>query len=377
MNLHKRFLGFLLCIIIALVVVGLGLPHQLSEATTPHQDNDLVEHGEYLANILRCTTCHTPNLEEYSAEELNEEQTRVLALFPREALNRELWLAGGRTFNFGPAGSVTASNLTAHETGLLDWTDEEIKATLQTGVSRDGRRMHGIMPTYNGLADSDLDALVAYMRTVEPIENAVANDLEVGAPPAEVPAEPIISPDASADLAARGVYLVDNMGCSGCHTPTDPETRRPIDGKYLAGRDPFERDFGTVYAGNITPHEETGIGTWTDAEIKRAMNAGVRIDGRRLSLMPWQDYSFLSPDDLDALVYFLVNEVDAVENSIPQTSLADPYVEIVTDQINGSDSDDEDDRSNLGIAVVGGLLVLLIGSAIAVMRQRQQDDKSD
>ncbi len=370
MSLQRRFLGLLLCVFIALVIIG--LPHQSSEATPPSQYDDPVEQGEYLANILRCVSCHTPALAEYEAEELTEEQIRVLALFPRESLNRDMLMAGGRIFNFGPSGSVTASNLTSDATGLADWTDAEIKETLQTGVTREGRRMHGIMRAYNELADSDLDALIAYMRSLEPIENEVVNDLEVGAPPAEAPEEPIIAPDATEDMAARGAYLINNMGCSGCHTPTDPETRRPLPDMYLAGRDPFERDFGTVYAGNITPHEETGIGTWTDAEIKRAINTGVRIDGRRLSLMPWQDYSFLVAEDLDAIVYYLTNEVDAVENSIPQTSLDEPYIEIVGDQADDADSDDDDD-SNIGVAIVGGLLILLIGGAIGFLKYRKQD----
>lgn len=371
MSLQRRFLGLLLCVFIAFVIIG--LPFQSSEATPPSQYDDPIEQGEYLANILRCISCHTPDMAEYNAEELTEEQIRVLALFPREALNRDFLMAGGRVFNFGPSGSVIASNLTPDATGLADWTDAEIKEAMQTGVTREGRRMHGIMPTLDELADSDLDALIAYMRSLEPIENEVINDLEVGSPPAEVPAEPVVAPNATEDMVGRGAYLIDNMGCSGCHTPTDPETRRPLPDMYLAGRDPFERDFGTVYAGNITPHTETGIGTWSDAELKRAMISGVRIDGRRLSLMPWQDYSFLATEDLDAIVYYLTNEVDAVENSIPQTSLAEPYIEIVGDTAEDAD-DDDNDNSNIGVAIIGGLLVLLIGGAVGFLKFRKKDD---
>lgn len=379
MSLQRRFLGLGILLFLGVMLVAIGLPHQSTEATPPLQSDDPVEQGEYLANIFRCASCHTPNLAEYDAEELTEDQTRVLALFPREALNRDMWMAGGRTFNFGPAGSVTSSNLTSdEETGLGSWTDEELKATLQTGVTPSGRRMHGIMPTLNGLADSDVDALIAYLRSLDAVSNEVVNELEVGSPPAEVPEETIVAPDAVSDPAERGKYLVDNMACSGCHTPTDPETRRPLPDMYLAGRDPFEQSYGTVYAGNITPHEETGIGTWSDGEIKRALNAGVRIDGRRLSFMPWQDYSFLSADDLDAMVFFLINEVDSVENSIPQTSLAEPYIEIVdvggNSATSDDDTDDDNNNRNIGFAVVAGILVLLIGGAVTVLMQRRKDD---
>ena len=88
----------LLCVFSALVFAG--LPHQPNEATPAGQYDDPVEQGEYLVNIFRCVTCHPPNLAEYAAEELTKEQTRVLALFPHEALNREMWMAGERAFSF-------------------------------------------------------------------------------------------------------------------------------------------------------------------------------------------------------------------------------------------------------------------------------------
>lgn len=361
---------------LALLIIG-GLLLLLSAALwTPaaqgqplRQENaDLVAQGEYIANITRCISCHTPQKEEYTAETLTEEQTRTLALFPREALNTDLWMAGGTVYNFGPSGSVTASNITPdEETGIGRWTDEELKNTLITGVRPDGRRMHTIMPTLQRMADSDVDAVIAYLRSLEPIRNEIVNTLEVTTPPAEPPAEPIIAPD-PADQSARGEYLVTITNCSGCHTPTDPETRRPIMEKFLAGRDPFERDYGTVYAGNITPHEETGIGTWTDEQIARALVEGVRIDGRRLSLMPWQDLSVLTEADTAAMVHYLTNDVTPVENSIPATDLAEPYRVFVGDEASAA----EEEESNTALLVGAGVgLVIVLAVGIFLLTRRK------
>lgn len=363
-------------LVMALIVLGLGLimlnagaPN--AAANPPGQFDDLVRQGEYIANIARCVSCHTPSLAQYDAdlnEDYGEEEIRTGALFARDTLDTDMWMAGGGVFSFGPAGSVVASNLTPHETGLGDWTDEEIITAIQTGVSRDGRRMHPIMPSMNTMAQSDLDALVAYLRSLEPIENETVNELEVTTPPAETPEEPIEAP-ASSDQAERGAYLVDLTNCSGCHTPSDPETRRPIEDKYLAGRQPFERDYGVVYAGNITPHDDTGLGEWTEEDFKRAITQGVRIDGRRLGLMPWQDYSNLTAEDLEALIFYLTDVVEPVDNLIPATALEDPYVVFVDDVGEESDDDDEEDLS-FAVAIIGGLLIIAIGGAILFMRRR-------
>ena len=57
---------------------------------------------------------------------------------------------------------------------------------------------------------------------------------------------------------------------------------------------------------NITPDPESGIGKWSDAELKRAITAGIRADGTRLTrTMPFDWYAKIAPADLDALVAYL------------------------------------------------------------------------
>ena len=91
-------------------------------------DEDMLAHGEYLAQIARCVACHTPQLEEFAAEELEIEQGVTLSLRGNDALDLEdNYLAGGRTFNLGPAGTFITGNLTPdEENGIGAWTDEEL-----------------------------------------------------------------------------------------------------------------------------------------------------------------------------------------------------------------------------------------------------------
>lgn len=74
----------------------------------------------------------------------------------------------------GPFGAVTVRNITSHPTaGIGTWTDAEIKRALTQGVSRDGRSFKPPMARhvfYSRMTPDDLDALVAYLRTLPPLE---------------------------------------------------------------------------------------------------------------------------------------------------------------------------------------------------------------
>src|SRR6202163_700044 len=65
-----------------------------------------------------------------------------------------------------------------------------------------------------------------------------------------------------ADIVARGEYLARAGNCFTCHTVRE--------GKMLAGGVPFRLPFGTIYSTNLTPDQETGIGTWTDDDFVKA-----------------------------------------------------------------------------------------------------------
>lgn len=86
-------------------------------------------------------------------------------------------LAGGLRMQLSPFGVYPTGNLTSDkETGLGNWTDEEIKRAITKGILRDGTRMLPFpmdWASFSTLPASDIDAIVAYLRTVPPVRNAV------------------------------------------------------------------------------------------------------------------------------------------------------------------------------------------------------------
>lgn len=125
----------------------------------------------------------------------------------------------------------------------------------------------------------------------------------------------------------RGRYVYTLAACDSCHSPSD-ETRqfRPVieamrgSGQLLD----FEGLPGRVYARNITPDLETGLGKWSDGEKIRAIREGISRDGHALfPMMPYGNYRHMSDDDVEALVAYL-NTLKPVRNPLPATELDFP-----------------------------------------------------
>jgi hypothetical protein len=133
---------------------------------------------------------------------------------------------------------------------------------------------------------------------------------------------------------ARGEYLVNLLGCARCHTEgyllgdglIGPELAGSQIGIAYAGADDELRP-GLVFAGNLTPDKETGLGAWTRRDIMRALTTGVGVDGhQRLPVMPWPNYGALSDRDLGAIADYL-KSIPAVRRPIPDTTVpGDPVV---------------------------------------------------
>ena len=164
-------------------------------------------------------------------------------------------------------------------------------------------------PFFRDMSDSDVRAIVAYMRTIEPISNVVPAS-EYGIPLPDVYGPPVGQvPDISRDdPLAYGTYLAVTLGhCIDCHTPL-VEGRHDFTVTNIGGRvlpNLFEPGHNVV-SRNITPHPELGVGAWTDAEIKRAITQGVSRDGREhLPGMAYPYYATMTDEDLDAIIVYL------------------------------------------------------------------------
>ena len=267
--------------------------------------------GQYLVqHVMGCGDCHTPT----------------------DNLGRPLpgmTLAGGVQFEL-PFGSVYSRNLTPDNTnGLGTWTDDEIVTAIRTGVAPAhafanplDAQLFPVMPywLYGHLTDNDVHDIVAFLRSLPPVNNAPTPD---GIPPfARVtwPTQEGI-PDASPQTNARihGKYLVTLAGCIDCHTvgkadvtgiPTDPGVAIE---RFLAGG----RDFGPLQSKNITPDLATGIGNWTPAQIDRAFSQGIDDEGDQLCPpMPWPVYQGMNPKDRADIVAYL-RAIPPVSNTVP------------------------------------------------------------
>jgi mono/diheme cytochrome c family protein len=103
----------------------------------------------------------------------------------------------------------------------------------------------------------------------------------------------------------RGKYLVDTvMTCHNCHTPMGPNG--PQFDKALSGGLRFNEPPFDVTGSNLTPDPETGLGKWSDADIKKALRDGVKPDGTQIAgVMPTAFYKVITPGDLDGIVAYL------------------------------------------------------------------------
>ncbi len=111
--------------------------------------------------------------------------------------------------------------------------------------------------------------------------------------------------DAQSALVKRGDYLVNTiLTCGNCHSPKGPTG--DILGKEFSGGLSWDELPFKVTAPNITQDKETGIGSWSDADIKRLLRKGVMPNGTPIAtIMPTGFYEIITKRDMDAIVAYL------------------------------------------------------------------------
>jgi mono/diheme cytochrome c family protein len=142
----------------------------------------------------------------------------------------------------------------------------------------------------------------------------------------------------SQERIKRGEYLATIMDCGGCHT-TGALTGKPDPQGYFAGSQVGFQipGLGIFYPPNLTPDRDTGLGTWSQADIVKAVRAGVRPDGRQLvPVMPYHNYSKLTDPDADALAAYL-KAIKPIRHQTPALTGATekptaPYLTVVMPQ---------------------------------------------
>lgn len=296
----------------ALVVVGavawqgLRSPPQRPASTekvelTPER----VARGKYVfENVAACIQCHAERD------------------FTREgAPTKDGAVPKGQCFDGYVANyDFCAPNLTPDvETGLGGWSDGEVMRAIREGVRKDGSALRPDMPytIYSQLSDDDTRAVVAYLRSVRPVKNAVpARPLpfpsSLAMKSAPQPLSGPVPPIDEKDPSARAKYIMSLVMCQDCHTPD------------WGGGWPQLTPNSRELSANLTPDMETGIGGWTKETFVARFKAWPLTDHPprngplRQLWMPWESLAGLTDEDLGA-IYDELRKVPAVQRDVSKS----------------------------------------------------------
>lgn len=267
---------------VALVLVYFGSQSKIThayelpaESITPTADSATLERGMHLVtSVNACVGCHGPAL------------------------------AGNQMIDDPMFARVAASNLTSGRGGVAaKYTDALWERAIRHGIKADGRSI-AIMPAahYNRISDDDIRAIIAYVKSVPPVDNElkpfsagpISRAITLsGAPFFQAGIIPHGAPHKTAPPAGvtpeYGEYIVSVAACRECHGPN------------LSGG-PTPDGSGKI-ASNLTP---TGLGHYTEAAFMTALREGRRPGNVAIdSLMPWREYRGMTDDELKAVWSYL------------------------------------------------------------------------
>jgi len=261
----------------------------------PGRAETQLERGRYLVEtVAACGNCHTPK-------------------GPNGPLSDKK-LAGGDIIKHADFTAATANITPDPVTGIGKWTDDQIFLAIREGRRPDGSLIGPAMPSrsYRSLADEDVNAIVAYLRSVPPVYNpiTVKSHYDDPLPASWGPPVGHVEAPPKEDKIAYGAYLAGPVArCTDCHTERQPgEPARTG-----AGGKSFYGPWGISVSANLTPDATSGLGDWSDAEIERAIRTGIARDGHKLfPPMPFAAYRHITDDDMAALIAYL-RSLPAVE----------------------------------------------------------------
>src|SRR5665213_847923 len=304
-----KIVGYILLIIVVgvagiMIYVKEALPDvgpapEMKVVSTPQR----VERGRYLANsVTICMDCHS---------------TRDWSKFAGPITPGTLG-KGGERFDqsVGFPGVYYSKNITP--AGISRYTDGELYRVITTGVTKEGSALFPVMPYahYGKMDPEDIMSIIAYIRTLAPIENTVAapvsdfpmnfiiNTIPVKAAPQKIPS--------GSDQLAYGAYIINACACVECHTKVKRGAIIP-ELSFSGGREFQFPDGSIVRSANLTPDMKTGIGSWTeDMFVKRfemyadsAYKPQAVAPGEFNSIMPWNMYGKMNEEDLAAIYKYL------------------------------------------------------------------------
>lgn len=269
------------------------------------------EKGELLLGLAGCVNCHTAEGD---------------GAVP---------LAGGRALET-PFGVFYAPNITSDaEHGIGAWSEEDFVRALRFGRSPDGGHYFPAFPyvAYTQMTDADMLAVrAAIMARAGVAQPSKPHDIgfpfnqrwtmrfwkllhfDAGT----------YAPDAARSAAwNRGAYISEALAhCGECHTPRWP-TGGLDRSRWLAGSAEGVEGEKTP---NITPHDGTGLGAWSDSDVAFALQLGMKVDGDVVGSVMYEvienGAGKLSDEDIAAIVEYL-KSVPPIDN--PDAPSAQPF----------------------------------------------------
>lgn len=227
-------------------------------------------------------------------------------------------LAGNPNFK---GGSLPTPNLTPDPSGLGDWSDDQIINAFRNGIDDEGRHLDKAMPywLFHNLSDDDAQAIVAFLRSLTPV-NTAGDGGDAGPEnpdatpvtpldPSDFPDSTLTASDTDYAAAQTGKYLLaGGAQCVRCHSPSS--SGLPAQ-DFFSGSVPTSFDDAgaptQIFAPNLTP-DATGLSGWTANDIATALKTGVNKDGLTLcGAMPAasKGYGGLTDDDARAIGVYL------------------------------------------------------------------------
>jgi len=281
-------------------------------------DSVVIARGKYLVHgPAHCSSCHVSDL----LNPATNEDGNILQ--------------GGAIFHLGPLGTMQSPNLTPDsDTGIGRYSDGEVFRMMRHAVKPDGTASLSLMMPFWNMADEDLEAVVSYLRSIEPIRNETSQPewtfigkiVRTFTPtfePVYNPTPPEKSPPMEPTIA-RGEYIARYVAnCVGCHTPRDMMTFQAIGPEFSGGME-MEPDPGQNEAlgldpnlwmrtPNLTPYEGSALSKFKTSEQWIARFRQGRVYPS--SFMNWEPFSTMTDEDLEAL-YLFFNSLEPVEKDI-------------------------------------------------------------
>lgn len=254
------------------------------------QDDTLLTRGKYLMEgVVACANCHVAR------------DDKGQPLFDRG-------LSGGMLFD-DAAFKAYAPNITPDsETGIGTWTDAQLAKAIREGIRPDGSLIGPPMPVpfYRNLSDTDLSAIIAYLRAQPAVKHVVAkSSYNIPLPPNYgPPVGHVVLPDRTNTLK-YGEYLANIGHCMDCHTPRNSKGMLVTEHLGAGGQRINWPGGGEIVTPNLTPGE-SGLKSWSNAQIAQAIRYGIDKNGAHLKrVMAFDWYKNIDDSDMNALIGYL------------------------------------------------------------------------